>query len=132
MLKAKGDNIMDDRYADVFSWELRDVVREFRQKYANHEGLNGQKMRGVLKGDLIIVPIRGIRKFQLWSKQDILEGKLDKLNAKIKHVNATIRRLQKVRKEEFYRAFNEMRGEVDVTLIAQCLEKIIVQHRRGA
>lgn len=123
---------MEDRYADVFSWELRDVVREFREKYPNYEGLNGQKMRGVLKGELVIVPIRCTRKYQLWSKQDILDGKLDALNAKIKRANAAIRHAQRARKEEFYRAFNEMRGEVDVTLIAQCLEKIIAQKGRVA
>jgi len=115
---------MEDQYADVFSWALHNVVREFREKYPGYEGLNGQQMRGVLHGDLVIVPIRYTKKYQLWKKEDILAGKLDALNATIKNFNARVRRLNRERAEAFRHAFDGVRGEIDTSLIVDCLNKI--------
>ncbi len=97
---------------DIDALDLREVIQTFKEEYPTFstEGLNGMQMRGILKGDIILVKISGTRKYEMWKKEDILSGKLDRRNAKIKRANQIARMKKKEQEEQFYRWIRETLG----------------------
>jgi len=114
--------------------EMRRTVEEFkRSEFRNITGLNTTQMRALLDGELIPVKVSGRKKFQLWKREDIESGKLERLNHAIRAENRRIRRendrvraeswenvsrsLQGVMSREDYQDFQQTVGRIGVILM---------------
>jgi len=127
MLEQTEELAEKDEFVNVFDWELRTVISRFKELYPNYEGLNGMTMRAILHGDKVIVNVKSTNKFQVWTRSDILAGKLDSLNAKIKAVNKRIRQIHAEKKRALEDAFDvACRGVVDTTQLVKIMEKLLV------
>ena len=85
------------------------TIKQFKEMFPliNHGKLTLHQMRGMVDGDLIPVKITGTKKFQVWTKEDIDSGKLDKLNAEIRRINSLNRQM---RRSENDRLIREIRS----------------------
>jgi hypothetical protein len=109
-------------YYDLEKWPLPLLIQAFKENHPSLRdglgGLNGQQMRKVLMGDLVIVKISGTKKFELWTRERIESGELDHLNERTRAANREIRRRKREREKELLSALGNPQ---DSELIARLL-----------
>jgi hypothetical protein len=84
---------------EVEKFDSFQVIKDFRSQFPwiRHGCLSLHKMKKILDGDLVPVRISGKNKFEIWTREDIDSGKLDRLNEEIRRNNRLIRYENKMR-----------------------------------
>ena len=106
--------------SEVQKFDSTETINKFKAKFPwiNHGCLSLHKMKAMLDGKLIPVKISGTKKFEIWTKEDIEAGKLDKINAEIRAANREVRRNDTANRKYFEKVLREkgVKGIVDLII----------------
>ena len=93
-------------YTNTELYDLAEIIELFEQRFKQFSfaTFDGQTMRKILNGDLVLVKHSGTKNFSVWTKQQIENGDLIALNKKIKRANM----LSRVEAQKAQNEFNNI------------------------
>ena len=82
--------------------EMREIMREFKERHPDKEGLNIREMKKILDKELVIVRVSGTKKFQLMTPAEVAPGgKLALINESRREEWKAWRRAKELEREAF-------------------------------